>query len=297
MHTAPRAPVAATFRLMALAAASCVPLATTTTLAQPAQFQVNGVPDFSQNHNAAWRNYCAPVAAADWVYAFSGTFPALRQGNPMGPGVAADNGVDAIIGGVPPAAGSLAQLMGTTPNGGTTLNGCANGLDQYLETNDGVAGNANWTTTALLRANFVAPSGQNFLNALQAALANGSGVILAVSWPNGAPGGYEVPDPYDPTNENGPMGHALAMTGYNNNALAIAFNDPADNVNAVHNWGGQNLVANLLQGPNGLPNSLGVMIGGVRADIYGAVVTTPIPGPASMSLLAASALIATRRRR
>lgn len=271
--------------------------ATSTTLAQPAQFQVNNVPDFSQNHNAAWSNYCAPVAAADWVYAFSGTYPALRQGNPVGPGVAADNGVDAVVGGVPPAAGSLAQLMGTTPNGGTTLNGCANGLDQFLEANDGMAGNANWTTVALLRANFAAPSGQNFFGALQAALSGGSGVILAVSWPNGAPGGYEIPNPYDPTNENGPMGHALAMTGYNANALTIAFNDPADNVNALHNWPGQNLVGNLIQGANGLPNSLGIMIGGVRADIYGAVITTPIPAPGSMVFLGVTGLIAARRKR
>jgi hypothetical protein len=276
--------------------AAALAVASSPSLAQPGQFQVNNVPDFSQNHNAAWSNYCAPVAAADWVYAFSGTYPALRQGNPMGPGVAADNGVDAIVGGVPPAAGSLAQLMGTTPNGGTTLNGCANGLDQYLETNDGMAGNANWTTVALLRANFAAPSGQNFFNALQAALSGGSGVILAVSWPNGAPGGYEVPDPYDPTNENGPMGHALAMTGYNANALTIAFNDPADNVNALHNWPGQNLVGNLIHGANGLPNSLGIMIGGVRADIYGAVITTPIPAPGPTTLLGVAAIAFARRR-
>ncbi len=280
------------------ASAVLAALAASTALAQPAQFQVNGVPDFSQNHNAAWRNYCAPVAAADWVYWFAGTYPSLRQGNPVGPGVAADNGVDSIVGGVPPAAGSLAQLMGTTPNGGTTLAGCANGLDQYLEANDGVAGNVNWTTTTLLRANFAAPSGQNFLTALQAALSNGSGVILAVAWPAGAPGGYETPDPYDPTNDNGAMGHALALTGYNNANLTINVNDPADNLNGVHNWPGQNLMANLIQGPNGLPNFLSINIGGVRGDIYGAVVTTPIPTPAgAIALLGPAAVVAIRRRR
>lgn len=266
-------------------------------LAQPAQFQVNGVPDFSQNHNAAWRNYCAPTVGADWAYYFSGTYPSLRQGNPVGPGGAADAGVDGIIGGVPPAAGTIAQLMGTTTNGGTTLANCANGLDSYLEANDGVAGNANWNTTGVLRAGFQAPSGQNFLTALELALSNGSGVILAVAWPNGAPGGYEIPDNYDPTNENGPMGHALALTGYNNANLTISVNDPANNAGSAHNWPGENLVANLIVGANGLPNFLGIMVGGVRGDIYGAVITSPVPTPGSGALFVLGATLLLRRKR
>jgi hypothetical protein len=184
--------------------------------------------------------------------------------------------------------------MGTTTNGGTTLAGCANGLDAYLEGNDGIAGNGNWNTMFLVRSNFAAPAGQNFFTALQLALSGGSGVILAVAWPNGAPAGYEIPDNYDPTNENGPMGHAFALTGYNTGNLTISLNDPANNPMAAHNWPGENGVANLIVGANGLPNFLGVMVGGVRGDIYGAVVTVPAPG--GFALIAPVILLLRRRR-
>lgn len=208
--------------------------------AQPAQFQLNSVPDFSQYHNAAWRNYCAPTSGADWVYHFANTYPALRQGNPVGPGGAADNGVDAIIAGnPPPAVGSLAQLMGTTLNGGTTLLGCANGLDAYLEANDGLAGNANWNTSMVLLANYPGPSAINFFTALQQTLAAGGGVILAIGWNNGNPGGYDIPDGYVPGDSAGSaVGHAVAMTGYNTVVInpappTVSINDPANNWGVV----------------------------------------------------------------
>lgn len=47
--------------------------------AQPAQFQVNGIPDFSQHQNPAWRNYCAPTAGADVIYTGS-PLPTRRCG-------------------------------------------------------------------------------------------------------------------------------------------------------------------------------------------------------------------------
>ncbi|MCA3005247.1 MAG: hypothetical protein LW650_07255 [Planctomycetaceae bacterium] len=271
---------------------------TGTVWAQPAQFQVNGIPDFSQYQNPAWRNYCAPTAGADLVYWFSTSDPALRRGSPFGPGGAADNGVNANIGGVPPAAGTIAQLMGTTPAGGTSLIGCANGLDAYLEANDSLGGNANWNTQMVLAANFAAPSGQNFFTFLQQRLSSGAGVLLAVAWPNGAPGGYDVPDNYSGSDSpNAGIGHAFVMTGYNTLGAVptISVNDPANNLLNAHNWPGENTVINLNVGMGGLPNVLTFGLGGFTGTVYGAVVTIPSPGPLGL-LMIGGTLAALRRR-
>ncbi|MBL0928340.1 MAG: hypothetical protein IBJ11_11935 [Phycisphaerales bacterium] len=257
------------------------------------------MPDFSQKNNPAWVNYCAPTAGADIVYWFSNSDAALRRGQPYGPGAAADAGVNANIGAPPaPAAGTLAQLMGTTVAAGTSLAGCRNGLDAYLEANDSLPGNNNWNTQSVLANAFPAPSGQNFFNFLQQSLSSGAGVILAVHWLNGAPGGYDIPNPYNPSdNDVTGMGHAFVMTGYNTLAAipTISVNDPANNLLNAHNWNGENTVFNLNVGAGGLPNQLTFGILGFTATIYGAVVTIPTPGAAA--LLSVAGLLALRRRR
>lgn len=257
-----------------LAAAAC---------AQPAQFQVNGVPDFSQKHNGAWRNFCAPTVGADWVYYYSTKYPALRQGNPLGPGGAADTAVDIIIG-IPPALPptSIAGLMGTTTATGTTLNGCAIGLDNYLELNDGKL-NVTWNTAPFLIGMFPAPSGQNMFLLAQQTLATGGAVILAIHWNAGVPAGYDLPDNYVPLDSLGaPMGHAMALTGYRTGAaMQQVTNDPANNVPVTaHNWPGENLVSNII----GLPVNWTFLVGGVQATVYGMVVTTPVIGPCPWDL-------------
>lgn len=171
-------------------------------------------------------------------------------------------------------------------------------MDAYLETNDSLAGNANWNTQMVLAANFAFPSGQNFFTFLQQQLSSGAGVILAVAWPNGAPGGYETPDNYSGSDDpNAGMGHAFAMTGYNTLGAipTISVNDPANNLFAAHNWGGENTALSLNVGAGGLPNSLSFGVAGFTGTVYGAVVTIPSPG--SIALLGLGGLIAVRRRR
>lgn len=188
--------------------------------------------------------------------------------------------------------------MGTTPGGGTSLIGCAAGLDAYLEANDSAAGNANWNTQSVLAANFAAPSGQNFFGFLQQQLAAGAGVILAVAWPNGSPGGYDTPDNYTGSDSPGAgMGHALVMTGYNTlGALpTISVNDPANNLMNTHNWPGENMPLTLNVGMGGLPNVVTIGIGGFTGTVYGAVVTIPSPG--TLSLLVIGGVLASLRRR
>lgn len=122
-------------------------------------FLENNTYDFSQTGNNTWVNYCAPTVAGDLIYHFGNTYPSLVQGNPYGPGnqPGANNGVTDIIGGRAavnngdppgPPAGSLAALMGTTRNGGTSLNNMKAGLVQYLANNSAIM----WNTQELLAA-------------------------------------------------------------------------------------------------------------------------------------------------
>ena len=119
------------------------------------------VPDFSQHYGPNWNNYCAPTVAANCVYYFAMSgHPNLIGANPIGPDNppgpppgAADTGANNVIAGAnspPPIAGSLAQLMNTTVNGGTTVANMVNGLDTYLETNDPFAGPNSWNTQSVL---------------------------------------------------------------------------------------------------------------------------------------------------
>jgi hypothetical protein len=261
--------------------------------------------DFSEKANNTWNNYCAPTAAADVVYHFGKTYASLVKNNPYGPGAAADTGAQNITGdGIPanngdppgPPAGTLANLMGTTRNGGTTLNGLNVGLAQYLANNSNVA----WNTQTLLAANFAAPKGANFLNALEADLSAGDDVILVVAWQGGIlPGGgdYSKPNNYDVgQTADSPMGHAFEMYGYNTANGTISVNDPGNNVNGAQNWQAE---ANAY-GVAVNPNNFTFIVGGATAIAYGAVVVqSPEPGSIAL-LLSAGAIgllaVAWRRR-
>ncbi|MBS0196427.1 MAG: hypothetical protein JSR77_06690 [Planctomycetes bacterium] len=243
--------------------------------AQPAQLKLVNVPDFSQKNLAVWRNYCAPTAGADVVYYLSNSYPALAQGNPWGPGAAADAGVNTIIGKPPaPLPGTISALMGTTTARGTTLQNCANGLDAYLEANDGMA-NVTWNTSAVLLSGYPLPAGQNFFTACQQTLASNGVVILAVHWTAAPPPGYDIPDGYIPYDDlNTPMGHALAMTGYDTTLLpqTLYVNDPGNNLGNMHNWANENLAIGIA----GLPNAMNIVINGMAGRVYGAVLATPV---------------------
>jgi hypothetical protein len=261
------------------------------------------VPDFSQHANAQWANHCAPTAGTDVAYYFGNTYPLLLQGNPWGPGAAADNGATTIIGGLggppppPPPAGSMAALMGTTNATGTTAMGMTLGLDAYMENNwDNIMGGAHWST-AFWPSNpaFGGVGGAGLWAILQNEINQGSGVVLAIAWFAGSPAGYDTPDAYNP--EEDPyagMGHAVTLVGYDNNPqqFRIQINDPANNALGAHAWGGEYAWYNLTVNPNDLT----INIGGFVATVYGAAVTN-IPEPGTLALLGVGALVAAGRRR
>ena len=260
-----------------------------------APFQEANTYDFSQTANNTWVNYCAPTAAADLVYHFGKTYPSLVQNHAYGPGAQADTDAKNIIGGAnnlidPAPAGSLAAYMGTTRNGGTTLDHLKTGLDLYLAANSSIT----WNTQELLvaNANFANPKGQSFFNALQTDLSNGADVILVVAWKNGilpAIGDYSVPGGYDAgVLGSSVLGHAFEMIGYDAANNSILLNDPANNGGnpGVNNWGAE--AANYNIGPPANQNWPGSFEFGVQAATaiaYGAVVVA-VPEPSTLLLLA-----------
>ncbi len=298
-----------------LVAACCLPPAAV--FGSPLTFSQLNVPDFSQHEVVGWSNYCAPTAGTNVAYFFGQTYNPLYQGHPVPPaptgqGTAADMGASTNIGGnVPPPAplpppDNMANLMATTAAGGTTLFGMRNGLDQYLERNDGNPGNAFWTTY-MLQPSVV--GGQPFWSTLQGELSGGAGVLLAIGWQQGAPGGYDTPDDYFYSDyPEAPMGHAVTMVGYD-----VSTADPANHTLSIHdpanNPPGVGLTTTHVWPPvlaDTYPVSvnqfdLSINVAGQRATIYGAVITNPIPEPGTIVMLLGAGLMGllayARRRR
>ena len=256
----------------------------------------SGHPDFSQSANANWANYCAPTAGTNVAYYFGQTYSILYQGNPLGPGAAADNGATDIIGGlttIPPGppATSMAGLMSTDKVNGTSLLNMASGLDGYLEANDGQAGSVNWQTDANLATDFI--DGADFWTFLKNESGAGSGILLSLQWIGGsAPTGYDSPENTEGTLE-GAMAHAVTMVGYDVNDVLV--NDPANNGGA-HIWSGEYAVNAVTTGVTDITisNFNGT---GVTAQVYGAVVTSYIPEPSAVSLMLLGGVWMLRRRR
>ena len=252
--------------------------------------------DFSQHADPGWSNYCAPTAGANLVYYFSQNgFISLRQTYPIGPGASADTGATDIIGGLtgpPPPATSLAGLMNTSLGAGTTPLNLRDGLDQYLEANDGDINptwNTQWITTESL-------GGAALWNQMKTSINQGSGVILLMDWVGSPPTydpeshNYDLPEGAS-TNPAGtdPLAHAVTMAGYDPSfANDLYVMDPANNlVGGVgsHNWT-PGLGDKYLVTVN--PSSLSVVVNGSAATIFGAVVTQPVPEIETFALYMAS---------
>ena len=253
---------------------------------------LSNVPDFSQHSGAGWANYCAPTTGTNVAYYFGQTYGGLVPGDtfPFGTSSVAD-GIIAGASSPPPIVGSMANRMGTSVIGGTTGNNLRDGLDLYLEDNwDSTPAGTDWTTTYHDAA---ALTGAGFWTLLQNEIANGSGVILLIAWTGVVPIGYDVPEDYAAgIGANDAMGHAVTMTGFNTNASPIMhINDPANN-GGIHNFPGEGAAFSVTVDPT----SLLITLGGQTATIYGAV-TTNIPGPGALSLLALGGLIAASSRR
>ena len=297
-----------------LVAAFCLPPAAV--FGTPLTFSQLNVPDFSQHEVVGWSNYCAPTAGTNVAYFFGQTYNGLYQGHPLPPpagqGMPADVGASTNIGfnvpppPPPPPPDNMANLMGTTAAGGTNLIGMLNGLDQYLENNDGNPGNAFWTTY-MLQSSVV--GGPVFWSRLQGELSGGAGVLLAIGWQQGAPGGYDTPENYSYTDHpEAPMGHAVTMVGYDvssadpaNHTLSI--HDPANNPpgaiagTTTHVW--PPVVADTYPVSVNLTD-LSINVAGRPATIYGAVITNPIPEPGTIVMLLGAGLmglLAYARRR
>jgi hypothetical protein len=175
-----------------------------------------------------------------------------------------------------------------------------------LEIHDGNPGNAYWTTY-MLQASVV--GGPAFWSKLQSELSGGAGVLLAIGWQQGTPGGYDTPEDYSYTEHpEAPMGHAVTMVGYDvSGAVApnptLSIHDPANNPpgmpgTTTHVW--PPVVADTYPVQVN-PNDLSINVGGFPATIYGAVITNPIPEPGTIVMLLGAGLMGlvayARRRR
>lgn len=260
-------------------------------LAQPPAFSVPGVPDLSQHEQRGWRNYCAPTAGTNVAYQFLPAFPSLDRGLTETENIA---GFAPLPFPIPPAPGSMADLMQTSRITGTNLVNLRDGLHAYMTTN---APAGNWRTDILLAdPSYGGVGGPAFLNTLQSELSGGAGIVLAIHWPGGPPPpgdeyDYDLPDPYDSDNnsEEGAMGHAVTMVGYDDPAFTLDVNDPANNLIggvAVHNLppavpDTYNIVV--------LPNRIDFSTGQIAGSIYGAVIT--VAEPTSFALAAWGLLV------
>jgi len=279
----------------------------------------NAVPDFSEHYGPGWRNYCAPTVAANCVYYFGMSgHPNLLKNNPIGPDPApspppglADAGANSIIAGVnspPPIAGSLAQLMGTAVNGGTTAANMRAGLDSYLAANDPFAGANSWNTALVLNTD-PGMTAQALWDYMKDELYKCENVLPLIQWPNGPPQGgtgyeWKYDEPDDPV--PGSIGHAMTMVGFDDLVAGQEFiyvNDPANNLfpipqgqwRAWHNWNGEYSKYGVTI--NNATSTVDFQILGVTASIYGVVSASPVPEPAALVLLVLGAAMMIRRRR
>lgn len=298
MHTSRLAVALAS--ALTLFAANTLPAATVTLT------NVGDVPDFSQHNNVNWANYCAPTSAADLVYYFSQNgFTALRQANPIGPSAVADAGANSIVGGnvtIPPdpIPGSLADRMSTSTTAGTTPANLRQGLDDYLEANDGDA-SITWDTTLSFDSDFI--NGGAFYTFLQNQINDDNGVILLIDWQGPPPVTNDEQDydlPAEPgTGSTQSLSHAVAMVSYDASLSQIGVHDPANNLSfgaGIHDWTATADVFTVT------PTATTIEIAsynGALARVYGAVVTNPVPEPSSIVLLGIgiAGLLAGRRRR
>ena len=168
-----------------------------------------GMPDFSQHAVSEWKCYCAPTSAADVLTFFSTRYPPLHPRQAFASesprAKVGDWFVNRMISGSEsplPKQSSLAALMGTTVEGGTSMNGIRDGVIAYLNRTLGPS-EKDWMVTQVLEDEDN-PDGPQLWNKLCDHCSAGDGILLCILWgvPAGGGGGGSTRESVDSTSDS-----------------------------------------------------------------------------------------------
>ena len=152
------------------------------------RIQLSDVPDYSQHAGRLWQNYCAPTAMANAITYMFETHPVLAMQSRQ---LKTDDQITSLIAGEaspPPRSGSLAALMKSDAEAGTSALTVASGTQAYL----GLQTSPNVVTWQVRYVTYgqdvsdgfseVLAGPDEFFKQVITDLAAGCGIVLTIFW-------------------------------------------------------------------------------------------------------------------